>query len=413
LKIAVIGAGIAGMAAAHRLQAHAQVTLFEARNRLGGHADTHSILAGERAYPVDAGFSAFSGPASPAFTAWLAALGVATRPAAVSLGVSNLRSGVEYGSRSLSALLCRPRNLMAPSFLTLLRDLHRFHRRPLQIDRDDCRTLAQCLEEHGYGRAFQQEYLLPMCAILWSVPVAVVRGFAAAQVLGARALHDIPAPAGHSPWQVVQGGAASYVRAFSAAFSGTIRLADPVLGLSRRPGQVVVTTASGRQAFDAVVVACPADRALALLEDPSPQEREVLGAFTFHTSRVVVHSDTGVMPGHPRAWSTWNVRLASDDAEACQITHWMNALQSLADGQQFFVTLNPQARLQQTWSEQAYAGPVFDAAACQAQRRRPEINGAANTWYCGAYWGHGFHEDGVTSGFDVAAAIGRSTRRAA
>ena len=413
MKIAVIGAGIAGMAAAHRLQAGAQVTLFEARNRLGGHADTHSILVGERAYPVDAGFSAFSEVASPAFMAWLAALGVATQPATVSLGVSNIRSGLEFGSRSLAALLCRPRNLMAPRFLGLLRDLRRFHRQPPRIDRDDPRSLAEVLDQHGYGQAFQQQYLLPICAVLWSVPVAVVREFAAAQVLGAKALHEIPAPAGQCPWRVVQGGTASYLRAFAAAFSGSVRLADAVHGLSRKPGQVVVTTASGRQAFDAVVVACPADRALDLLEDASPQERQILGAFTYHTSRVVVHSDVAVMPDNQRVWSSWNARLADTDAQACQITHWVNALQSLADGQQFFVTHNPAVRLRQIWSEQTYARPVLDAAACRAQRRRHEINGAANTWYCGAYWGHGFHEDGVTSGFDVAIALAGSAQRAA
>jgi len=413
VKVAVVGAGIAGLAAAHALQGSAQVTLYEAQGRLGGQADTHAILAGNRTYPVDSGFMIFNEDDHPAFSAWLAELRVPVRPATLSIGVSDRESGLEYSTHSLAALLGRPRNLLSARFLSLLRDLRRFHSSFPALAAEDPRSLDEVLATARIGRAFCDLYLLPVCRALWNVPVDQVGTWPASSVLPWVMRHRLlPGPVPPA-WRIVQGGSASYVEAFTASFNGRIQRRDPVRAIARNPGQVLITSESGRQAFDAVVLACHADEALTLLEDPSREEREILGSIRFRESRVVVHSDARVMPRDPKVWSCWNAVVNGVEAGDCLVTFWMNRLQSLAGDQQLFVSVDPPEPLQRVWSVRHYPTPILDTRAAAVQRRRREISGARNTWYCGAYWRSGLHEDGFTSGVEVAEAIAHVTRVAA
>jgi uncharacterized protein len=412
MRVAVVGSGISGLASAWHLQHRARVTLYEAQNRIGGHTDTHSILTGGRTYAVDSGFIVFHDSSYPGFSAWLRELDVESQPTDLSFGLRNVTTGLEYGTASLSALFCQPRNLASPRFLGMLRDLRRFYVGSVRLDARDMRTLGDFLEAEGYGRAFQEEHLLPMCAALWSAPVADARRLPAAHVLAFRAWHGMLQLTGRPQWRVVRGGSRRYVEAFERRFVGTIARGERVLGIARLPGQVVVRRRSGSQSFDAVVLACHSDQALALLEDPSAAEREILGAIRYQRNRVVIHSDPAVMPVNVRAWSSWNA-LVSGGERPGQVTYWMNRLQALPPTQPLLVTVNPDQALRDVWGEREYAIPAFDARARAAQQRRGEINGVRGTWYCGAYWGRGLHEDGFVSGRDVAEALSPEAHRAA
>jgi len=411
MRIAVVGAGVAGLAAAHELQKWAHVTVFEARNRLGGHTDTHAILAGGRTYSVDAGFMAFDAVRSPGFSAWLDELGVASQATELSLGVQDLVNGLEYGTHSARALLCQPRKLCSPQFINLLRELARFYLRPPAVACDDPRSLGAFLEAKGFSRAFRELHLRPVCRALWSMAPAAVDELPAADVVARLVQHRL-LPVGTRPdWRVIQGGAGSYVDAFVKRFAGRIRCGEPVQAIARQPGQVLVATASGRQAFDAVVIACHSYEALALLQDPVREEREILGALRFQRGRRVMHSDPRVMPRNRNVWSSWNARLGGSGD--CEITFWMNRLLSLPDDTPLFVTLDPVQPPDNVWSMRDYAAPVQDDRSRAARRRRDDISGRRNTWYCGAWWGNGLQEDGFASGIDVARALARQALQAA
>lgn len=413
MKVAVVGAGIAGLAAAHALQKQAEVVLFESERRIGGHTDTHAILSGGRTYRVDSGFTAFNEHHYPAFSAWLAELGVASRPADVSFGYSNRVTGLEYGTRHFNALFCRRRSLVSPRFLAMLRDLRRFAREAARLAQDDDRSLERFLADTGFGAGFRDDLLAPLCAAHWSLSVMRARELPVVHVAAFLTQHPMLQGAAHARWRVVEGGASSYLQAFVRRFRGMLRVGEPALGVARSRGRATLTTRSGRHDFDAVVLACHSDQALAMLEDPSPAEREVLGAIRYRRSRVVVHSDTSVMPQRRSAWSGWNAVVDGAGSQPCHVTFWMNRLQSLDRTQPFFVTLNPQRELDSVWSARDYAQPVFTREARRAQRRRDDISGVDNTHYCGAYWGWGGHEDGFTSGVRVAQEMRQGRARAA
>jgi predicted NAD/FAD-binding protein len=404
---------VAGIAAADRLQREAEVTLFESERRIGGHTDTHSIMVGGQTYSVDSGFIVFNTANYPRFSAWLDTLGVTSQPSDMSFGVRNEHSGLEYGSRGFGALFCQRRNLWTPRFLGMLRDLRRFYGEAAAMTEDETRTLGDFLAAGDYGAGFVEDHLAPMCGALWSLPLEGALEVPAYHAVAFMAHHRMLQLNGRPEWRVVRGGSSSYLRAFRDRFRGRIETNNPILGIQRQPGAVVVSSRSGRERFDAVVMACHSDQALALLQDPSPAEREILGAIPYERNRVVVHSDARVMPTNRAAWSSWNALVNGERSRRCQVTYWMNLLQSLGDEHQFFVTLNPTVDLGDVWGEREYAHPIFTVAARRAQARRSEISGQRGTYYCGAYWGWGFHEDGFSSGLAAAAELTRRTERAA
>ena len=413
MKVAVVGSGIAGLACAHRLQNEAEVVLFEADARLGGHTDTHSIWADGRSYAADSGFIVFNRDNYPGFSAWLDELGVASQTSDMSFGVRNVGTGLEYGTGTLGALLCQRRNVLRPRFLRMLRDLRRFYGDAHKFA-DDTLTLGELVQREGYGNGFVADHLVPMCSALWSVGTKPASDIDASHVINFMTHHKMLQLAGRPEWRVVTGGSTRYVEAFRANFTGQIRVGDGVLGVERQPSGVRLRTVSGEHHVDAVVLACHSDQALAMLEDPSAAERQILGSIEYQPNRVVVHSDPSVMPRRKAAWSSWNAVADAAHPDRCQVTYWMNRLQGLPPGSvDFFVTLNPSSSLRRVWSERQYAHPVFSNAARAAQQRHFEISGVRNTFYCGAYWGWGFHEDGFASAERVVAAIGERMSHAA
>ena len=396
MRVAVVGAGIAGIAAAHYAQEFADVTLYEASAVLGGHTDTHNLFADGRTFAVDSGFIVFNSSFYPLFSRWLDDLGVASKPTDMSFGVS-LASGLEYGTSGLKALFCQRRNILRADFLAMLRDIRRFHRRAAQLV-DDPRTLAELFAEERYSPAFVNGHLMPMCAALWSAPRNLADDLPVAHVAAFMANHGLLQLRNRGVWRVVEGGSNTYLDAFESRFRGRVRKSCPVRHVRRNAHGVTLETDADARDFDHVVLACHGDDALRIV-DPTPAEREVLGAFRYQANRAVVHSDATAMPASRPAWSSWNVH-ATHGGEF-EFTYWMNRLQGFDAGRQFFVTLNPCRSLNAVWLERDYRHPVFDQAARAAQRRRTEVN-KARTLYCGAYWGWGFHEDGFKSGYEAA-----------
>ena len=402
MRVAVVGAGISGIAAAHHAQAFADVTLYEASAILGGHTDTHNLFVDDRTFAVDSGFIVFNASYYPLFSRWLDDLGVGSKPTDMSFGVS-LASGLEYGTSDPKALFCQHRNILRPGFLAMLRDIRRFYRHAPRLV-DDHRTLAELFAEERYSPAFVDGHLMPMCAALWSAPRGLASAMPAAHVTAFMANHGLLQLRRRPVWRVIEGGSNTYLEAFERRFCGRVRKSCPVRHVQRYAHGVRLQTDTDAHDFDHVILACHGDDALRIV-DPTPAERAVLGAFRYQTNRAVVHSDGSVMPRNRRAWSSWNVRAAHDDE--FEFTYWMNRLQGIDAERQFFVTLNPRRPLNAVWLERDYRHPVFDKAARAAQGRRSDIN-KSSTLYCGAYWGWGFHEDGFKSGYEAASRLAGS-----
>ncbi|MXY54995.1 MAG: FAD-dependent oxidoreductase [Gammaproteobacteria bacterium] len=396
MRVAVVGAGISGIAAAHYAQEFADVTLYEADRVLGGHTDTHNLFADDRSCAVDSGFIVFNTGYYPLFSRWLDELGVASKPTDMSFGVS-LADGVEYGTSNLKALFCQHRNILRPDFLAMLRDIPRFYRRAGQLVDDD-RTLAELCAEERYSSAFVNGHLMPMCAALWSASRSLASAMPVAHVAAFMANHGLLQLRHRPAWRVVDGGSNTYLAAFESRFRGQVRKSCPVRHVLRDADGVTLQTDTDARGFDQVVLACHADDALRIV-DPTSREHSVLGAFGYQTNRAVIHSDASVMPANRGAWSSWNVHATRENE--FEFTYWMNRLQGIHSTRQFFVTLNPARPLNAVWLERDYRHPVFDSAARTAQGRRDEVN-AQCTLYCGAYWGWGFHEDGFRSGYEAA-----------
>ena len=401
MRVAVVGGGIAGLAAADACQSFADVTLYEAQPRLGGHTDTHNLLVEGRAYAVDSGFIVFNRENYPLFSAWLERLRVASQPTEMSFGVS-LASGLEYGSSGMGAVFCQRRNAFRPSFLKMLNDVRRFYREAASITERDTRTLAAFLTAGRYSTAFSEHHLLPMCAALWSAPRERAENLPIGHVAAFMANHGMTRWRGRPQWRVVAGGSSSYTRAFAESFRGEILRHCPVLRVGRDADGVDIESDGGSKRFDYAVLACHSEDALALI-DATPEERGALAAIPDQPNRAVLHSDASVMPRDPAAWSSWNVHVDSGGNYA--FTYWMNRLQGLGAGPNFFVTLNPPRPLQSIWTEREYRHPVFSSNARAAQRQVRQINGRRRTFYCGAWCGWGFHEDGFRSGGRAAARL--------
>jgi len=401
MRVAVVGGGISGIAAAHEAQAFADVTLFEATSRLGGHTDTHNLLFYERAFSVDSGFIIFNRINYPLFSAWLDALGVASQPTEMSFGVQTA-DGFEYSTSGLDAFFCQRSNLVRPGFLRMFGDIRRFYRSAGSVAPDDSRTLEAYLRTERYSKAFAEHHLLPMCAALWSAPHAEARKLAVGHVAVFMVNHGLTLWRGRPEWRVVRGGSSAYVRAFKDAFNGQIHRNCAVRSVREDASGVFVTTAEGRDRFDHVILACHSDDACALI-DQSNSARDILSAIAYQPNRMVLHSDARVMPRSPAAWSSWNVYVNEHGQYEC--TYWMNRLQGFASKPQFFVTLNPVRELSRVWVERDYRHPIFSLEAHAAKQRLSELHAGTRISYCGAWTGWGFHEDGFRSGVEAAARI--------
>jgi uncharacterized protein len=410
MRIAVVGSGISGLASAWLLSREHAVTLFEADDRLGGHTHTHDVDCGGRRHRIDSGFIVFNRANYPLLTRLFAELQVDTQPTTMSFSVRNEATGLEYNAARLGTLFCQPRNLLSPRFLGMLRDLLRFYREAPALLGAPAPgpSLGEYLGAAGYGAAFRDEHLVPMASALWSAPPGAVLGFPAQFLVRFMAHHGMLAVRGRPEWRVVCGGSASYVRALRARWKVGERLACPVRRVRRDASGVTLESAAGLERFDQVVLACHSDQALALLADPSDAEREVLGAIAYQPNEVLLHTDTALLPRNRRAWAAWNALVPREHEEACRVSYCMNLLQGIDARETFIVTLNGAAvvRPETVLRRLTYTHPLYSRGAVVARQRRVELLGQRRTWYAGAYWGWGFHEDGLRSAVEVCRALG-------
>jgi predicted NAD/FAD-binding protein len=395
MKLAVIGTGIAGNVASYLLSPDHEITVFEQNDYVGGHSNTVRVDAVDGPHAIDTGFIVFNEERYPQFTTLLRQLDVESNASSMSFSVRCDDNGLEYSNLSLFA---QRRNVANPSFLRLLADIVRFNKssRELLLRADDSVLLGSFLDEHSYSKPFVDRFLYPMGAAIWSADPKQMREFPArffAQFFTNHRFLDI---VGQPEWRVVRGGSSAYVAKLTARFRDRIRLSTPVTSIRRGVGHVVVSTRRGEpERFDEVIVATHGDEALALLEDPTSREQEILGT---------LHTDTRMMPKRRRAWACWNTQVPRRQTGAVAVTYDMTLLQGLTTREEYLVTLNRPDDLDpdKILRTIRYHHPIFSREAVVAQRRHGEISGQNRTHYCGAYWGFGFHEDGVTSGLAVA-----------
>ena len=406
MRIAVIGSGIAGLASAWLLSRRHTVTLFEANGYPGGHTHTHDIRLDGREYTVDTGFIVHNRAHYPLLSALFDQLDVATQPTTMSFSVRNQASGLEYNAATLDTLFCQRRNLLSPRFLGMIGDLMRFYREApaLLDDVSQSPTLGEYLERGGYGAAFRDEHLVPMASALWSSPSVAILGFPARYLVQFMANHQMLSLSGRPEWRVVSGGSRRYVDAMRARWSVQERLNTPVMTVRRHHDRVDVVTHAGTETFDEVVLACHSDQALALLADSDAAERSILGAMTYQTNDTVLHTDASVLPRSRKAWAAWNAFIPADPSDACTVSYCMNLLQGFTSPDPFIVTLNRSHAIdpRRILRRMSYEHPVYTHASVAAQMRKSEIQGRRRVWFAGAYWGWGFHEDGMRSAVELA-----------
>lgn len=401
MKVAIVGAGISGIAAADAIAAEANVTLFEADPRLGGHTDSHTVLLREQVYSVDTGFVAFNHAQYPLFSSWLERLGVTSQPAHMSLSVSCPARNFEYATGDLRSLFPTLSVIFSYPQYQLLADIRRFNRTILQaVDKNPDEQLGDYLQRNKFSKRFINCHIAPLCMALWSKAAFDVLQVPLSYVATFVSQHGLLRLNNQADWQVIRSGATQYLEAFERQFRGSIKLQTPVRMIQRGDGYVRVVTDHGQTDFDAVIIACHSDQALALLENPTTLEQQLLGAVRYKPSRVVLHSDSNYMPKREALWSSWNAQMCDFDGQAT-LSFWMNRIQSIR-GQDFFLTLNPPNTPRDVWADRTYAHPVFDRAALQAQAQLKDLDGLGGVFFCGSYWGWGLHEDGFSSG--VAAA---------
>ncbi|MBL8584614.1 MAG: NAD(P)/FAD-dependent oxidoreductase [Rhizobiaceae bacterium] len=407
LKIAVVGSGISGLSAAWLLSSRHEVSLFEAEKRIGGHSNT--VDAGHSF--VDTGFIVYNEQTYPNLTALFDHLEVRSKPSDMSFAVSLDGGRLEYSGTGLAGLLAQPSNVASPRFWRMMRELLRFYRQaPADIAAAGDISLADYLDAKGYGSAFRDDHLYPMAAAIWSTPSAEIGNYPAAAFIRFCDNHGLLKLTGRPVWRTVEGGSRQYVKRLAARLQGKVFAGCGIRSIARRAGGAWLTDAEGIvRRFDHVVIATHADQALRMLADARPDETAILGRFGYCRNEAWLHSDPCLMPRRHRAWSSWNY-LAEGRGETrkLSVTYWMNRLQGLPDDTPFFVTLNPTVEPEPSSvvCRNTYEHPVFDAGTALAQRSLWSLQGIRNTWFCGAYFGAGFHEDGLQSGLAVAEALG-------
>jgi len=410
MRIAVIGSGIAGLASSWLLSRKHDVTLYEGNDYLGGHTHTHEIELAGRKLAVDTGFIVFNQDNYPLLSKLFAEHGVESQPTTMSFAVRNERSGLEYNASDFGGMFCQRRNLVSPRFLRMLRDISRFYRdAPALLDGNgEGPTLGDYLEQGGYSAGFRDDHIVPMASALWSSPSIQVLHFPARHLLQFMANHRMLQASGRPQWRVVKGGSQRYVRALRSRWRVRERTGCAATAVHREPGGVRIDSAAGNEHFDQAVLACHSDHALSLLKDARERERDILGAITWQANDTVLHTDASVLPKRRRAWAAWNALVPAEPSGQCTVSYCMNLLQSLDAPEPIVVSLNATARIapERILRRMRYEHPVYTHAAVRAQSRKHEIQGVDRTWFAGAYWGWGFHEDGMRSAVDVASGLG-------
>ena len=406
MKIAIIGSGIAGNVVARRLHRHHEVTVFEAAAHIGGHTHTHAVEIDGEHQQIDTGFIVFNDWTYPNFIGLLDELGVASQPSAMSFSVRNEGSGLEYNGTTLDTLFAQRRNFFKPSFYRLIRSILRFNREaPALLTGDGEIALGDYLRQNRYPQVFIDNYLVPMGAAIWSTDPASMRAFPARFFVRFFHNHGMLSVDKRPQWRAIRGGSARYVEKLVAPFRQRIRLNAPVERVQRSANGVTIKVHGAEQEhFDQVFLACHADQSLRMLVDASPLEHAVVGAIPYQENEAVLHTDTSLLPRKHRAWAAWNYHLPNDGGDdRATLTYNMNILQSLKSRSTFCVSLNRTAQIapDKIIKRLTYHHPLYTPEGVAAQQRQHEVNGVNRTYFCGAYWRYGFHEDGVVSALNA------------
>ena len=405
MKIAIIGTGISGLVAARELYQEHQLTIFEAADRIGGHTHTIDVELEDGSYSIDTGFIVFNEDNYPNFSSIIRELGISTRNTTMSFSVRCDESGLEYNGTSLNTIFAQRRNLLRPRFLRMLLDVMKFHRKaPETLSSSDDITVSDFVREQGFGKAFYEDYLLPLGSALWSTSSSRFGAFPVRFVAEFMHNHHMLQAGGRPVWSVIEGGSSNYLDPISMPFKHCIRTRTPVQAVRREADHVSIVAGDAEaEDFDEVIFACHADQALELLSDPSELEQRALSAFPYQANEVLVHTDTSVLPRNRRAWAGWNYRKLPGSESRATVTYNMNMLQGIDAPETFCVSLNHDDLIDEkkVIRRLTYHHPVYNSRRSEAQGLHDELAGANGTSYCGAYWGYGFHEDGVNSALAV------------
>jgi predicted NAD/FAD-binding protein len=416
MRIAIIGAGISGLTAAYRLRTAHNVTLFEANDYLGGHTNTVDVNIEGEQHAIDTGFIVFNDRTYPNFIALLDELGVRSRPTSMSFSVRCDAANLEYNGSSLNGLFAQRRNLLRPGFYRMLADILRFNREAPELvlsrSATDETTLGEYLATHRYSREFAEYYLLPMGAAIWSCPLGTFADFPIRFIAEFYQNHGLLSVRNRPTWRVIEGGSRNYVAKMVERFADRIHLKMPIEQVSRTDDGILVKPQNVPAShFDHVIFACHSDQALRMLTDPTSIEQAVLSEFPYGRNIAVLHTDTAVLPTRRRAWASWNYQYsgqpANEVSQSASVTYQMNILQHIRSKHIFNVTLNSEQQIDpaKVLKRIEYHHPIFTVRRAAAQARHRELINVNRTSYCGAYWGNGFHEDGVVSAMRVCASL--------
>ena len=413
MKIAIIGSGISGLTCGYLLHKEHDISVFEASDWVGGHTHTVDVSVKGQRYAIDTGFIVFNDWTYPNFIKLLDQLGVTSKATEMSFSVRDPSNNFEYNGNTLNSLFAQRSNLLSPGFWGMLRDILRFNReavRDLQEQRIAVDTrLGDYLQQRGYGQRFIEHYIVPMGAAIWSMSLNDMLGFPLQFFVRFFKNHGLLSVTHRPQWRVIEGGSSAYVKPLSAGFSEKIRLNCPVTRVERDDQGVTVHSTHGSERYDKVIFACHSDQALRLLAEPSTAEQQILGALPYADNDVVLHTDTRLLPDRQLAWASWNYRLGDAGQRLAAVTYDMNILQGIQSDTTFCVSLNQRAAIDphKVLASYTYAHPQYSLNAVAAQGRWQELLGAQHSYYCGAYWANGFHEDGVVSALRVAQAFGQ------
>ncbi|WP_438970465.1 NAD(P)/FAD-dependent oxidoreductase, partial [Methylophaga sp.] len=392
------------------------VTVFEANDYIGGHTDTHDVEVLGKTYRIDTGFIVFNELNYPNFSHLLHELNVDSIDTEMSFSVHNSYSGLEYNATNLNKLFCQRKNLFNPRFYRMLKDLSRFYREaPALLDEpDNTESLHDYLSRNDYSDSFINDHLVPMACALWSGSSLSLMTMPARFLIAFMANHKMLSVSGRPQWRVVKGGSNRYVEALLTQFPGTIKTASPVQAVNRLYNGVSLRVNGEQHTFDSVVFACHSDQALKMLSEPSQAEQEVLGGIAYQSNHMQLHADETILPNNPNAWASWNAHVSEALKERCTVSYHMNTLQQINAPIEFIVSLNSAGQVDpnKVFLERHYSHPVYNEQTLQSQKRWSDISGHQHSYFCGAYWGWGFHEDGVKSALNVVEQIKAGTAHA-